>query len=357
MQSNLSCPRPRSSLFRRLLPFVVPAALAVVSLGLAGCQHTQTACNKPPPVAVVAPTTPTPAPVSPSAQHPARTARRYTYIPRVYPVDERGFSPVDKALAKAYACQDMVKDDDEGSLNPYVLKVISAYPTDGSYPYHCGWNPREYDIYNGVTEDLWYRGMVVAKAYPDGSRCSYCCGFTFEAFFRAMQLRNVQKGLDPDNFNGMTFHDLFNMLQLWYIEGPGDCERRAIVSYGLGRAITNLDDVRPGDFISYDFKPAGGHSVIFINWLRDPQNKVVGMRYFSSNTAGQGGVGYGSGHFSDSTSNGHGILRRSLRIARVGAIKDYQPFNRAAIPHRNAYLPTQPERIIYLPAPQPAAGQ
>ena len=53
-------------------------------------------------------------------------------------------------------------DDADGSLNPYVLKVISAYPLDGSYPYHCSWTPREYDIYNGVTQDLWYRGMVVA---------------------------------------------------------------------------------------------------------------------------------------------------------------------------------------------------
>jgi len=53
-------------------------------------------------------------------------------------VDERGFSPVDKALAKAYAREDLVADDAEGSLNPYVLKVVSAYPLDGSYPYHCG---------------------------------------------------------------------------------------------------------------------------------------------------------------------------------------------------------------------------
>ena len=78
----------------------------------------------------------------------------------------------------------------DGSLNPYVLKVISAFPSDGSYPYHCSWEPREYDIYNGVTQDMWYKGMVVAKAYPDGSRCSYCCGFTFEVFNRAMKLRN-----------------------------------------------------------------------------------------------------------------------------------------------------------------------
>jgi hypothetical protein len=198
---------------------------------------------------------------------PAREAnpslRRTTYTPRVYPVDERGFSPVDKALAKAYAREELVTNDAEGSLNPFVLKVIAGYPLDGSYQYHCSWTPREYDIYNGVTQDLWYRGMVVAKAYPDGSRCSYCCGFTFEVFIRAMKLRNLQNGLEPDDFNGMTFNDLFNMLQLWYVEGTGDSEQRGIVSYGLGNAVTNFADARPGDFLSYSTTPPGGHSVIF----------------------------------------------------------------------------------------------
>lgn len=301
-----------------------------------------------------------------TATHPAAAApqsdakpapRRATYTPRPYPVDEYGFSPVDRALAKAYACEDMVPDDAEGSLNPYVLKVISAYPLDGSYPYHCSWNPREYDIYNGVTQDLWYQGMVVAKAYPDGSRCSYCCGFTFEVFVRAMKLRNVQKGLDPDDFNGMTFHDLFNMLQIWYIEGKGDSEQRAIVAYGLGRAITNFDDVRPGDFLSYDSAPSGGHSAIFIDWLRDEQGRIVGLKYFSSNLTGSKGVGYGQGRFSD-VNHGRGIVRSSLRIGRVGAIRDYVKFDRSKIPRRNAYAPTQPTRILYLPAPAnaPAAS-
>lgn len=281
-------------------------------------------------------------------------ARRYTYTPRSYPVDERGFSPVDKVLAKAYAREEMITDDAEGSLNPYVLKVISGYPLDGSYSYHCSWEPREYDIYNGVTQDLWYKGMVVAKAYPDGSRCSYCCGFTFEVFVRAMKLRNIQKGIDPDDFNGMTFSDLFNMLQLWYIEGPGDSEKRGITCYGLGQAITNFDDVRPGDFLSYDTTPSGGHSVIFIDWLRDDDKKIVGFKYFSSNLSGTHGVGYGSGRFSDANKNGRGILRKSLRIGRVGAIKDYVKFDRATIPQRNAYAPTQPNRIVYLPAPSSA---
>lgn len=299
--------------------------------------------------------------------------RRFTYTPQVYPVDERGFSPVDKHLEKAMAREETIDDDEEGALNPYVMRVIAAYPLDGSYTYHCGWTPREYDLYNGVTQDMWFKGMVVAKAYPDGSRCSYCCGLTFEIFIRAMKLRNIQKGLDPDEFNGMTFNDLFNMLQLWYIEGPGDCERRAITSYGLGRAIEDFEAVRPGDFLSYSTTPPGGHSVVFIDWIREPatetagagtpgggsqtaaaKGKIVGLKYFSSNLSGSKGPGYGQGRFSDSNANGRGLLRKSLRIARVGSIEDYKPFNRLDIPARNAYLPTQPSRIVYLPATQPA---
>lgn len=322
--------------------------MACIVALFAGCRHPQevTCCPKAsepavvpaPQVAVAATTTNKPPP------------RRSIYTPRVYPVDERGFSPVDKALQKAYAREEMITDDAEGSLNPYILKVISGYPLDGSYPYHCGWDPREYDLYNGVTQDMWYQGMVVAKAYPDGSRCSYCCGFTFEVFIRAMKLRNIQKGLEPDDFNGMTFNDLFNMLQLWYIEGKGDSEQRGIVGYGLGKAIADLEQVRPGDFLSYSTTPPGGHAVIFIDWLRDEQQKIVGMKYFSSNLSGSKGVGYGQGKFSDSN-NGRGLLRNSLKIARVGAIRDYKPFNRAEIPARNAYLPTQPTRILYVPAP------
>ena len=261
-------PRPWPLVSGRFPSFVLCAALAVVIPELAGCRHAEVnhAKARAASAALASTNHASLTPNSP-AKKPVATAKRFNFTPRPYPVDDRGFSPVDKALAKAYARDDLVADDAEGSLNPYVLKVLSAYPVDGSYPYHCSWTPRDYDFYNGVTQDLWYRGMVVAKAYPDGSRCSYCCDFTFEAFVRAMKLRNTQKGLDPDDFNGLSFGDLFNMLQLWYIEGNGDSEERGITAYGLGHAITDLEQVRPGDFLSYSTTPAGGHSVIFIDWI------------------------------------------------------------------------------------------
>ena len=281
------------------------AAMAVGVTALTGCQS----------------------PDDKAAKQPRRS------IVKPYPLDKRGFTPVDKNLAKA----EPVTEDDERSLNPYVLQVVSAYPTDGSYPYHADFKEPEYDIYNGVTQDMWYRGAVVAKAYPDGSRCSYCCGLTFEIFIRAMKIRNIRLGLDPDDFNGMSFHDLFNLLQLWYIEGQDDSPQRGIVAYGLGRAITDWEQARPGDFCDYSCTPPGGHSVIFINWLRNDAGKIVGFKYFSSNWGK--GVGYAETRFSDV---GGRVLRDSMRLARVGSVDNYRPFDRTQIPWRQAYAPNQP---------------
>ena len=244
-----------------------------------------------------------------------------------YPVDGRNFTPVDKNIAKL----GMVKDNEDGSLNPYVLAIAGCYPTDGSYPYRC--KPLEYDLYNGVTQDLWYKGRVVAKGHPNWTRCSYCCGMTFEVFCRAMQYRNIQKGLDPDDYNGMSFSDLFNLLQLWYIEGPGDSPQLGITSYGLGKKIENLEDAKPGDFLDFSRNNRSGHSVIFIDWTRDAAGKITGFKYFSSNSAG---VGYGTEHFEDC---GGKVLHKYFRLARVGSIDSYQHFDRTKIPFRRAYAP------------------
>src|SRR6266404_5199414 len=93
-------------------------------LALTGCKSTDSSCCQPAPATTTTASTVTPVSSivpGPPANSTNKTARRYTYTPRPYPVDEHGFSPVDKALAKAYAREDMVADDGEGALNPYIL--------------------------------------------------------------------------------------------------------------------------------------------------------------------------------------------------------------------------------------------
>jgi len=233
-------------------------------------------------------------------------------------------SPVARYLAK----NTKIQEDEDGALNPYVLHVIGAYPTDGSYPYR--WEKNEYDIYNGVTEDLVYRGKIIARGHPNQTRCSNCCGLTFEIFFRAMQIRNKQKGINPDDFNGMSWEDLFNMMLIWFVVGRGDSPREAIVYYGLGQAIDNWEEAKTGDFMDISRNNGSGHSVIFIEWQRDDSNKITGLKYFSSQS---NGVGYATEFSSDS---GGKVLREYIHIGRVGRIEDHKPFKRSQIPNRNS---------------------
>src|ERR1039457_4378214 len=102
----------------QLLQSLLTVAIAVVIPGVAGCRSPESAsCQKPAAaVAVVSTNRPTAA-LRAATNQPVRTANRDTSTPRPYPVDERGFSPVDKAPAKAHAREDLVKDDAEASLN------------------------------------------------------------------------------------------------------------------------------------------------------------------------------------------------------------------------------------------------
>src|ERR1700759_4006335 len=128
--------------------FLILLPAAVLALLFVGCadepvaapQPASVAAAPPPPliasqpapsVAIATATNATsPTSIPPREKDPG--LRRSTYTPRIYPVDERGFSPVDEALAKAYAREEIITNDDDGSLNPYVLKVITGYPLDGS---------------------------------------------------------------------------------------------------------------------------------------------------------------------------------------------------------------------------------
>jgi len=67
--------------------------------------------------------------------------------------------------------------------------------------------------------------------------------------------------------------------------------------------------------------------------VRDDAGKIIGLKYFSSNKSG---VGYLTEYFSDS---GGKVLRKWIRLARVGSVENYKPFDRLKIPLRRAYAP------------------
>lgn len=233
------------------------------------------------------------------------------------PTPNRGGSVTDKRNNK----EDLSKH-----LNNYVLDVIKTY-TIGDYPYLLN---NDFQNYNGVTEDLYYGGELMLKANPNGDKSSHCTGISFEVFFKAMQKRNKDFGIDINNFNDMSNEQLHEFILTWYVALGTKSESNlavAIERYGLGSRITNMEDLRPGDFIDLSRDNNSGHAVIFINWIREG-NKIIGLRHWSSQGS-TNGISYKEEYFNIKGSNGqkYGNVRMdNLNMVRVSPINEYKRY-------------------------------
>lgn len=213
-------------------------------------------------------------------------------------------------------------------LNQYVLDVIQGYSLEeGNYPYLLN---NDFQNYNGVTEDLYYKGELLLKANPNGNKASHCTGITFEVFFKAMQERNKSLGIPIDDFNGMNKEELGDFILTWYVaKGPKSQSNLllAIEKYGLGTKITNLEDLRPGDFVDLSRENNTGHAVVFQNWIREG-NRIIGLRHWSSQGS-TNGISYKEEYFNVKDKNGKkygNVIIDQLNMARVGPVNQYKKY-------------------------------
>jgi len=245
-------------------------------------------------------------------------------------ISSQNLGPEEKASQAAIANvsqKDMKAIAQNSELNSYVLKVIELYKS-GKYPYLLN---NDYEHYNGVTENITYKGSIIAKANPDGSKSSHCVGLTFEVFFKAMEERNKEAGMQMDNFNNMSIDNMKDFMLTWFAAqgGPkseGDQLAGAIVKYGLGTQIKRLEDAKSGDFIDFS-RTKSGHTAVFINWIKDDKGNIVGFKYWSTQDS-TNGISYKVEYFSDNINvNFKGAVNRSqLYIGRVGPTTNYKSF-------------------------------
>ncbi len=197
-------------------------------------------------------------------------------------------------------------------FNKIVLDIIETY-SGGSYPYLLN---EDYSNYNGVTTNLYYQDRLLLKAHPSGNKANHCVGITFEVFYRSMKKWNELSGLSKDNIGGLTFEELFDFVLTWYVaKGPKEVSNLAIAmqNYGLGIRITDLMDVKPGDFIDLSRTNNTGHAVVFIGWIKEGNN-IIGLKYWSTQPA-TGGTGYRKEYFFGYY-NGR-VLKDKLYIGRA----------------------------------------
>lgn len=194
-----------------------------------------------------------------------------------------------------------------GELNPYIVEVLKTYPTDGKHRYFWpkkgGWA--------GNTRDLRYRGELFSKGDPKGR--AYCCGLTFEVFFRAWQAwcRAKRQPFVIGTFD--TTEKLRSFRREWFgADGNRRCAAHALVDNDLGIAVDKLADARAGDFVQLWRHSGSGHSVVFDSWVKE-KAKIVGMRYWSTQKSTRG-IGYRVERFGGKK----GIKKDECWIARVG---------------------------------------
>ncbi|MBK8975558.1 MAG: hypothetical protein IPM29_06500 [Planctomycetes bacterium] len=183
--------------------------------------------------------------------------------------------------AGADAQPDAVVVPAPGELNPIVLELLRAYPTDGTHPYH--W-PKT-GTWKGCTKDLEYGGQLLCEGDPEGR--AYCCGLTFEVFLDAWRIW-CQRNARPWRIAALDLEGVRRLQQQWFgSSSDPSCLHTALVDNRLGLRVTDRTDARAGDFVQLWRANGSGHSVVFLGWERSG-GELVGMRYWSTQGATRG---------------------------------------------------------------------
>jgi len=188
-------------------------------------------------------------------------------------------------------CQPIDTNAPTNAFNHFVLEAINdatLFPRDGTYPFCLGGG--SCGAYGFIHD-----GMYQAQAVFEGGGDCMCTGHTLEIFLDAWRRYRTANGLTASaQLGGLTLQQLDQgaFYQQW--QGTASAQTANLSSAGLAFELANagihisndnnsLETMQPGDFINLSRDPPSGHSVVFIGWIRDNSNAIIGLRYFGCN--------------------------------------------------------------------------
>lgn len=186
--------------------------------------------------------------------------------------------------------------------NELVLETAYSYPPGGGYR-------RDWGGGTGTPDELRHDDQVILARDEGGT---YCCGYTLAIVMRVMN----ELGL----LEGRSYDEVKRFQKLWYGSTAEDRER--LVSYavedlGVGQEVPE-DEALPGDFLQFWRTNKSGHSVVFLGWLTDDQDRRIGVRYHSSQGSTDG-IGDHSERFAE---HGGKVDPERLYFARLNPPAD-----------------------------------
>ncbi|MFT5682762.1 MAG: hypothetical protein ACI8RZ_003686, partial [Myxococcota bacterium] len=205
----------------------------------------------------------------------------------------------------------------ESDFTELMVDILESYPTNGSYGY---WWPDDSYGWFGTTQDIYYLDQLIAEGDPDNQ--SYCVGLTWEVFMRAFQEADAMTG-GSGSLNGMTVSDLTDFRVDWFIRDLwGDGNVDALENYGLGERVTSLEDARAGDVVQFWRNSGSGHNNIFVGWVRDNDQEIVGLTYWSTQGTTDG-IGYNTEYIGSGSAD---INPAYIFLARAYMPMDWVPW-------------------------------
>ena len=172
-------------------------------------------------------------------------------------------------------------------FNRYVVRALNdwvMYPKDGRYPY-C-WRDCPGTV--GMIHDASYLGEV---RWTGDGHC-VCTGHTLEIFLDAYRRWQAEAGVPADTpFGALTRDELrrefYQFWQGYKVTDSASCAD-ALEAAGIGYNIypEQWTDARPGDFMNISRTNGTGHAVIFIAWITDAEDRIIGLRYYGCNRKG-----------------------------------------------------------------------
>ncbi|MDO9573853.1 MAG: hypothetical protein Q7I94_02570, partial [Candidatus Contubernalis sp.] len=129
--------------------------------------------------------------------------------------------------------------------------------------------------------------------------------------------------------NGMNWDNLHDFVLNWYAASGSKRTNNivlAVEKYGIGKRINRLEDVQPGDFIDFDRENGGGHAVVFINWIREADGRIIGFKYWSSQGS-TGGINYNEEYFNIFGKNGAkygSVIKDKMFMVRILPVSQYK---------------------------------
>ncbi len=172
-------------------------------------------------------------------------------------------------------------------FNRYVIRAINdwvLYPKDGRYPY-C-W--RECPGTVGMIHDTSYLGEV---RWTGDGHC-VCTGHTLEIFLDAYRRWQAESGAPQDlPFGALTRDQLRReFYQFWQgykvTESASCADALEVAGIGYNLYPEQWNDAQAGDFMNISRTNGTGHAVIFIKWVTDREDNIVGIRYYGCNRQG-----------------------------------------------------------------------